>query len=85
MQKETIGLPEQLFVVVFWFFFLGLHCFLFCFLGGFCHTQKEIGKGFWEVGWLMGKRGQTKDFKKKKKKKSESLWLIVCRETTVYP
>lgn len=37
----------------------------------FCHAQKEIGRGFWGIGWLMGKGSQTTI---KTDKKSESCW-----------
>lgn len=66
MQKETIGLPEQLFCCCcffFFFFFLWLHCFL-------SHAERNR-QWFWGVGWLMGKGSQTK-LKTDKKK-----WIIL--------
>lgn len=63
MQKETIGLPEQLFSCCLFFFF-----FFDC-IGVFCHMQKEIGRGCLGCWWEKG--SQTK---LKTEKKSESYW-----------
>lgn len=50
MQKETIGLPEQLLFLCF--------CLFDCIV--FRHMQREIGRGRRGVGCLMGKGSQTK-------------------------
>lgn len=54
MQKETIGLPQQLFsrCLSFW-----LHCF-------FCHMQKEIGRGMMGGWWERGSQTKLKTEKK---------------------